>query len=87
MISLLDALQTVNKKDAKRGKPVFSIDFVSLVTGELIKIPAARTCGLRANQKLNRLLGIEVLDGPRAGQKLAVKIRLIAKINGEGIFY
>lgn len=50
-------------KHDPQGKPViFSIKFIKS-NGEIVYLPKAISCGLRANMKANRLRGVMPVDG------------------------
>ena len=82
-IKRVDCLREMELKETHRGAGVyFQIQFYKR-NGEMVTIPRARTCGLRANMKKNRLRGIQAVDasGNAYGHICPVSIDNIRSFN------
>jgi hypothetical protein len=72
-----------NKESSKGRRNVFSIKF-SKKNGEIVFLPRAITCGLKANLKRNRLRAVMPVDEKieKIGHVYPVSIDSIIEFNG-----
>lgn len=87
-IKRTDALREINRHETSDGSTnIFSIRFI-LKDGESVYLPNAKSAGLRANMKKNRLVGIEPCTSTGdqvAGHVYPVQIDNIMEFNGKTI--
>jgi hypothetical protein len=77
-------LKEMELKHDPQGKPViFSIKFIK-ANGEIVYLPKAISCGLRANMKANRLRGVMPVDAKadQTSHIYPVHIDFIVEFNG-----
>lgn len=80
-----EVLEDMERTDGN-AKPYFSIEFY-LRNGEVRILPKARTCGLKASMRENRMRGIKEADpsGRDTGHVYPVSIDNIRKYNGKKV--
>ncbi|MDD4847309.1 MAG: hypothetical protein PHR53_00890 [Bacteroidales bacterium] len=86
-IKRVDALREMELHETANGKlALFSISFYKQ-NGEIVSLPYARTAGLRANQKTNRMRGVQAVEknGNAIGHIYPVSIDNIRTYNHQQV--